>query len=150
MRNVRWNLAAAGVLLAVAGTGLAAWAAGEAPFQYTPQPRWDKDPETNDLCAVIAKECPRMIKKGQIEADVGFDELYDTRGMLVGLRLTKSTGCKALDEESLISHRDFRMAFHDDKKPDFDDVHVEVAPGVDPGSVRIVKADGTSLSIGCD
>lgn len=150
MRKVRWSLVqAAAVLLLTAGAGLAADTEGGSAFQYTPQPRWDKEPETEDLCAVLAKECPRMIKKGEVNADIGFDELYDVKGMLVGLRLTKSTGCKALDEDEMLSHRQFRMAFHSDDKPDLDDVHAEVAPGLDPDGVRIVKADGTSISIGC-
>ncbi len=148
MRARRLKLVAA-VLLAVGGSGLAAGAAGNG-FQFTPQPRWDKDPETGELCAAVAKECPGMIKKGEIQAEIGFDELYDVRGMLVGLRLTKSTGCKPLDEETLLSHRDFRMDFHSDDKPDLDDIHAELAPGTNPASVRIVKADGTSISVGCD
>jgi hypothetical protein len=134
----------------MAGGGLAAAAAGDAAFSFSPQPRWDKDPDANELCAVVAKECPRAIKKGLIEADVGFDELYDARGMLVGLRLTKSTGCKALDEDALVGHRDFRMAFHKDGSPDLDATHAEVAEGTDPAAVRIVKADGTNISVECD
>lgn len=144
-----WTVAAAAVLLA-AGSALAADAAGEAGFAFTPQPRWTAEPEAGEVCAAVAKECPGAIKKGQIEAEIGYDELYDANGMLVGLRLTKSTGCKPLDESELLSHREFRMAFHKDNAPDLDDVHAELAPGTDPAAVRIVKADGTSLSIGCD
>ena len=146
MRTRRLGLAAAAALLAAAGSGLAA----DGGFSFTPQPRWSEEPETGDLCAAVAKECPGAIKEGSIDADVGFDELYDTRGMLVGMRLTRSTGCKPLDEYSLVSHREFRMAFHKDDAPDLDDIHAEVAHGTDPAAVRIVKADGTSLSIGCD
>jgi len=146
MRTRHFGMAAGAVLLAAA-TGLMAADDG---FSFTPQPRWSEEPETGELCAAVAKECPGAIKKGSIDADVGFDELYDARGMLVGMRLTKSTGCKPLDEYSLVSHREFRMAFHRDDAPDLDDIHAELAPGADPAAVRIVKADGTSLSIGCD
>ena len=151
MPRIGWRLAqAAAVLLATAGFGLAAVAADDGDFYFSPQPRWDKEPETEDLCKVIAKECPRMIKKGEVDSEIGFDELYDVRGMFVGIRLTKSTGCKALDEDTLLSHRAFRMDFHEDGKPDLDDVHAEVGEGVDPAKVRIVKADGTSISVGCE
>jgi hypothetical protein len=146
MRTRRLSLAAAAALLAAAS----ALAAADAGFQFTPQPRWNDEPETGDLCTAVAKECPGAVKHGSIDAEVGFDELYDARGMLVGLRLTKSTGCKPLDEYSLVSHREFRMAFHKDDAPDLDAIHAELAPGTDPAAVRIVKADGTSLSIGCD
>jgi hypothetical protein len=146
MRTRRLWLAA---VLLTAGSGLAA-AAGDAPFEFTPQPRWADEPETDALCEAIRKECPGAIKKGEVQADVGFDEIYDARGMLVGMRLTKSTGCKPLDEYSLVSHRHFWMAFHEDGKPDLDDIHAEVASGTDPAAVRIVKADGTNLGIGCE
>lgn len=123
---------------------------GGAPFQFTPTPRWREEPETEALCAAIHKECPALSGKNDIDAEIGFDEIYDASGNLVGLRLTKSTGCKPLDESSLLGHRHFRLAFHRDGKPDLDDIHAEVAPGVNPDSVWIVKRDGTTLSLGCN
>ena len=123
---------------------------GGAPFLFTPTPRWREEPETDTLCAAIHKECPALAGKTDINADIGFDEIYDASGNLVGLRLTKSTGCKPLDESSLLGHRHFRLAFHSDGKPDLDDIHAEVAAGVNPDAVRIVKRDGTSLSLGCN
>ena len=121
-----------------------------APFAFTPQPRWTEEPETGALCEAIRKECPGLMQDGEVSADVGYDELYDTRGMLAGMRLTRSTGCKPLDEDALLSRRQFRMAFHKEDVPDLDGIHAEVAPGTDPNAVRIVKASGTSLSIGCE
>jgi len=139
--------------LAALALGSAAMAADSPPFQFTPLPRWQlgprEEPETEQVCAAVRAECPGIKDPGNITADFGFDALCDADGMLAGMRVTKSTGCKPLDEYLLLSQRKFILMFHEDGKPDLDKVHVELAPGTPPGAVRIVKADGTSLSMGC-
>jgi hypothetical protein len=39
--------------------------------------------------------------------------------------------------------------FSKDGAPDLDDIKIEVAKGVDPDSVRLVKTGETQVSIGC-
>ena len=147
---MRTMLVAFGAVLA----GSAAIAAESAPFQFTPVPRWQMDPneepETGQVCAAVKAECPGIRDVSAIKADFGFDALYDIDGMLAGMRVTRSTGCKPLDEYLLLSQRKFIMAFHTEGKPDIDNVHLELAPGTPRDVVRIVKADGTSLDMGCN
>ena len=119
-------------------------------FQFSPVPRWREEPETDVLCAAIRKECPAFSGKSEIDADIGYDELYDASGRLVGVRLTKSTGCAPLDESSVLGRRHFKLAFHHDGQPDLEDIHAEVAPGVNPDAVRIVKRGETSLNLSCN
>jgi hypothetical protein len=140
----------AGIVAATAALAAGGERASGPQFLFNPEPRWREEPETSTVCAAVRAECPAFQGKSEIEADVGFDELYDASGTLVGLRLTRSTGCKPLDESALLGHRHFRLAFHHDGKPDLDDIHAELGPGVNPDAVRIVKRDGTSLSLGCD
>jgi hypothetical protein len=121
-----------------------------APFEFTPVPRWAEEPETEEKCAVVKAECAAMAAGDSIEADIGYDELYDADGMLVGLRLTKSTGCKVLDEATLLGQRRFKLAFHRAGVPDLDETRLELKPGVNRDDVRIVKAGRTSLSLGCN
>ena len=127
----------------------AAVAAAAPDFFYDPQPRWTEDPETEVVCEAVAKECPGALKDGQIQAEFGYDELYDIDGMLAGIRMVKSTGCKPLDEHLVLGERHFKMVFHKDGEPDLDGVHAEVAPGTPKESVRIVKRGSTSVSFGC-
>jgi hypothetical protein len=131
---------------------LAVWTAPlpAAPFAFTPVPRWSEEPETEEKCAVVKAECAAMAAADTIEAEIGYDELYDADGMLVGLRLTKSTGCKALDEATLLGQRRFKLAFHRAGSPDLDDTRLELQPGVNRDDVRIVKAGRTNLSLGCN
>ena len=132
-------------MLAMAGSAAAA-----APdFLFSPVPRWSEPPETEEVCAAIEKECPALWATESIEAEFGYEELYDPKGMLAGVRMTRSTGCKPLDESLLLGQRRFRLAFHADDKPDLDDIHAELGPGVNPDQVRIVKASQTSVSMGC-
>jgi hypothetical protein len=109
----------------------------------------ERAPETEEVCAAIEKECPALWAAETIEAEFGYEELYDPEGMLAGVRMTRSTGCKPLDESLLPGQRHFRLAFHADGKPDLDDIHAELGPGVNPDQVRIVKASQTSVSMGC-
>jgi hypothetical protein len=118
-------------------------------FSYDPQPRWQEEPETGELCKALQAECPGLIKEGQVEAEWGYAELYNVDGYLVGLRSLKSTGCKPLDEDMLLSHRDFVTVFSKDGSPDLDGIEVEVAAGTSADSIRLVKRSQTQVSIGC-
>ena len=118
-------------------------------FAFSPVPRWAEEPETEEVCAAIEKECPGMWASDSIEAEFGYDALYDVAGNLVGMRMTRSTGCKPLDEHMLLGQAHFKLVFHKDGQPDLDNIHAELEAGVDPAKVRIVKADGTSLTMGC-
>ena len=134
----------------VAGTALMAMTADRpASFSYDPQPRWQEEPETSDLCRAMESECAGQLKDGQIDADWGYVESYNADGYLVGLRSVKSTGCKPLDEDMLLSHRHFVTVFSEKGSPDLDDIKVEVAAGTNPDSVRLVKQSQTQVSIGC-
>lgn len=138
----------------LAGTGALA-ADKSAPFSFSPEPRWhmgpDEEPETEVVCAAVRKECPGIKDVTDINADFGYDLLYDADGQLVGLRMTKSTGCKPLDESLLLSQRKFKLAFHKPGQSDLDDnIHVEAPAGTARESLRIVKSTSTSLSMGCN
>ena len=133
-----------------ASLGLAGMTADRpATFSFDPQPRWQEDPETEDVCKAIESECSGQLKDGQIDADWGYAEFYNADGFLVGLQSVKSTGCKPLDEHMLLSHRHFVTVFSKDGAPDLDDITVEVAAGTNPDSVHLVKRGETGVSIGC-
>jgi hypothetical protein len=136
------------LLLAAVSLG-ATTADRPATFSYDPAPRWQEEPATGELCKAIENDCPGLVKDGQIEAEWGYAELYNADGFLVGLRSVKSTGCKPLDEDMLLSHRDFVTVFSKDGGPDLDGIKVEVAAGTNPDSVRLVKSSATQVSIGC-
>lgn len=131
------------------GTAAAVAAQRPSQFQFEPMPRWAEEQETEAVCEAIAKECAGQMQEGAIEASWGYAELYDAGGYLVGLRSTKSTGCKPLDEHMLLGHRHFRTVFSKDGAPDLDDFTVELAPGTSRDGVRIVKTGQTSVSMGC-
>ncbi len=138
------------VALIVAFFALAAMTADRpATFSFDPQPRWQQDPETEQLCRAMESECGAQLKNGQIDTEWGYAELYNADGYLVGLRSLKSTGCKPLDEHMLLSHRHFVTVFSQDGAADLDDIKVEVASGTNPDSVRLVKQGETQVSIGC-
>jgi hypothetical protein len=125
---------------------------GAAPpsgFAYDPQPRWADDPETEVVCAAMRAECPRELKKGEVDAEWGYVEYYDAGGMLVGLKSAQSTGCRPLDEHLLLDHRHFRTMFTEPGHPDLDDISVELAPGTPRDAVRLVKRGTMQVSIGC-
>ena len=130
--------------------GLCAAAALAGPFEFTPVPRWAEDPETGEKCAAVRAECPALAALESIEVEVGYDELYDADGMLVGLRLTRSTGCKPIDEALLLSQRRFKSMFSKPGEPDLDATRVEMRNGGNRDDVRIVKSGGTQLSLGCN
>jgi hypothetical protein len=146
---MRFDKARVGALL-FAGFALAALTADRpATVTFDPQPRWPEDPETEDVCRAMQTECAAQLKDGQIDGEWGYAELYNADGYLVGLRSVKSTGCKPLDEHMLLSHRHFVTVFSENGSPDLDDITVEVAPGTNPDSVRLVKRGETQVSIGC-
>lgn len=90
-----------------------------------------------------------MLKKGEIDAEWSYAEVYDADGMLVGLRSLQSTGCKPLDEHLLLDHRHFATEFSEPGKPDLEGISVELAPGTSKASVRLVKRGTTQVSMGC-
>lgn len=142
-------------LVSLLSAGAALAADQGPPFAFSPVPRWtlpaDQEPETSDVCAAVRKECPGIKDVENIQVELGYDQIYDADGQLVGLRMTKSTGCKPLDESMLISARKFRNAFHTPGKSDLDGgLHAELAPGTPRDSVRIVKHDNTELQLGCN
>lgn len=136
-------------LLAAAAALAAMTADRPATFSYDPQPRWQDDPETEEICRAMEAECSAQLKDGAIDSSWGYAELYNADGYLVGLRSLKSTGCKPLDEHLLLSHRHFVTTFSEDSSPDLDDFEVETATGTDRNSVRLVKRGETQISIGC-
>jgi hypothetical protein len=140
---VRGAVIAAAVALA---GGAAAQPSG---FFYDPRPRWAEDPETEVVCEAIRAECQRVLKKGEIDVDWSYAELYDADGMLVGVRSLKSTGCKPLDEHLLLGQRHFVQVFTKPGQPDLDAISAELAPGTPKDAVRLVKKGTTSVSMGC-
>ncbi len=120
-----------------------------ATFSFDPQPRWQDDPETEEVCRAIQSDCAGQLKDGQIDSEWGYAEIYNADGYLVGLRSLKSTGCKPLDEHLLLEHRHFVTMFTDGGGPDLDAITVELAPGTNPDSIRLVKRGLTQVSIGC-
>ena len=139
----------ASIVAATSAVSAGGGRAAGSEFQFTPVPRWQEEPEAADLCVAIKKECPALAGKSDIDVEIGMDELYDASGKLVGMRLTKSSGCKPIDESTLLGQRKFKLDFHHEGKPDLDDIHAELAPGVNPDGVRIVKRGGTSLNLDC-
>src|SRR3954469_9898832 len=134
--------------LIVAAVALAA-AAPPSAFEYSLQPRWTEDPDTEVVCAAIRAECAGILKDGEIDTDWSYAELYDADGRLVGLRQLKSTGCKPLDEHMLLHQRPLKTVFTKEGQPDLDDIKVELKPGTSKDSVRLVKTGSTSVSMGC-
>ncbi|WP_353228824.1 hypothetical protein [Novosphingobium sp.] len=147
------TMAIAVITILTASTALAADQAP--PFMFSPVPRWqvpaDQEPETSDVCAAVRKECPGIKDLENIKAEFGYDQIYDIDGQLVGLRLTKSTGCRPLDESMLISERKFKNAFHTPGQSDLDGgLHAELTPGTARDAVHIVKHDSTEMNLGCN
>ena len=136
------------IAIAAAALGLVTGSVPEGDFTISPTPRWTTEPENEDLCKAIMAECPAL-RSGDIEASMAFDELHDVRGYLVGIRMTRSTGCKPLDEGTMLGRKEFRRRFEDDR-PTLDDVTVELRPGVDPKAVRVVRrVDNMQIGMGC-
>lgn len=136
--------------IVAAALALAGGAAAQpSNFDYSPQPRWSDDPDTEVVCAAIRAECQGILQGDGIEAEWRYAEIYDAEGMLIGLHSIGSTGCKPLDEHLLLSHRHFRTAFTEGGKPDLDGIKVELMPGTPKTAVRLVKTGSTQVSMGC-
>jgi hypothetical protein len=133
----------------IAAAALLGAAAPPASFDYSPQPRWAEDPDTDVVCNAIRAECKSVLKDGEINVDWGYAALYNADGMLVGLRSLKSTGCRPLDEHLLLDHRHFLTVFTKPGEPDLDGITAELAPGTPKDAVRLVKRDTMSVSMGC-
>jgi hypothetical protein len=131
--------------LALAG-GAAAQPVG---FFYDPKPRWAEDPHTDVVCKAIRAECAGVLRDGEIEVDWSYAELYNSDGMLVGIRSLKSTGCKPLDEHLLLGQRHFVQVFTRPGQPDLDAISAELAPDTPKDAVRLIKKGTTSVSMGC-
>ena len=138
------GLLIAGLLSLAGGVG-----AQPSTFDFSPTPRWTDDPETEVVSAAVRAECPGIFKKGEVDADWHYAELYDSDGMLVGIHSLGSTGCRPLDEHLLLSHRHFRTMFSEAGKPDLDDIKVELKPGTSKDAVRLVKESSTQVSFAC-
>lgn len=134
----------------VAAFALAAMTADRpSGFSFDPSPRWQEDPETEQLCVAMESECAGQMTDGQIDTNWAYAELYNADGYLVGLRSLRSTGCKPLDERMLLSQRHFVTVFSRDGAPDLDNMLIETAAGMDREGVRLVKKGETQVSIGC-
>ena len=124
-------------------------AAAAPDFDYSPQPRWAEDPDTDVVCAAIRAECPAQLKDDQIDTEWSYAELYDADGKLVGVHSLQSTGCKPLDEHMVLGHRHFVTVFTKEGQPDLENITAELAPGTPKNAVRLVKRGSTQVSIGC-
>lgn len=113
------------------------------PFAFSPLPRWTAEPENDQLCQAVKKECADIWKKRQEEFQIDYELLYDSNGAIVGMRIVKSSTCKPVDEYYQIFKR--ATLFN----PKLTDTHVELAPSVKPEDVRIVKSDSTSFTVHC-
>lgn len=134
------------------GASIAALAAGAAAapgFLFEPQPRWAEDPDTDVVCEAVRAECAGLLKDGSIETEFGYVQLFDADGVLAGIRMAKSTGCKPLDEHLLLSERHFVGVFHHEGVSDLDGMKLELGSGVDREKVRIAKPGSTQVSFGC-
>lgn len=139
-------IAAAGIL--VSATALAAQAGTD--FFFDPVPRWQEEPEIEAVCEAMRRDCPAMGRLADIRTSMEYDQIYDVGGRLVGLRMTRSTGCRALDEATLLGQRRFITTFSREGEPDLnDDLRVELAPGIDPAGVRMVKSVEMTIGTGC-
>jgi hypothetical protein len=139
------------IAVAISALGMAAALAAQnaVGFEFSPVPRWSKEPETEELCKAIIAECPAF-KSGDIDASMGLDELYDARGFIAGVRVTRSTGCKPLDESIILGRKEFRQRFEEGGKPSLDDYRLELRPGTDPAAARIVRhTDNLQIGMGC-
>jgi hypothetical protein len=119
-------------------------------FTYEPQPRWQVEPVTEEVCRAIAAGCPGRVKDGAVQASWNYAEIYNADGYMIGLRSLKSTGCRPLDEHMMLTHRAFRQAFSKSDEPDLKGISVETDFPASRDSVRIVKTDDTQISIGCN
>jgi hypothetical protein len=131
-----------------AGTALAAQAGND--FLFSPIPRWPDEPELDAVCAAMRQECPGIVpRSGDVNGDVEFDELFDSTGRLRGIRVTNSSGCRALDEYVVVSMRHYTNAMHREGQTDLGEYSLETPAGISPEGVRVVHHNRTSNNLGC-
>jgi hypothetical protein len=118
-------------------------------FFYAPVPRWQAEPDMEEVCAAARRECPQLAGLPEIVTTIAYDELYDANGRLSGLRLVRGTGCAPLDENFLLGQRRFHDDFHREGQSDLDGIRVEAQPGVDVTRIRLVKSSESQYSTGC-
>ena len=147
-RNILVALCAAGILSSPSSAG------PTGSFSFSPVPRWStrplEEPETEEVCAAIRKECGNLPSVEDIQAAVTFDQLFDANGNLVGLHMTKSSGCAPLDESVLLSQRKFVFTFSKPGQSDIDQITLKLASNVNPDDVRIVRPVEHTVSWGCN
>ena len=137
------------VLAALLTTGSALASQAGDDFFYSPVPRWSSEPPSEALCAAMRRECPAILPRtGNVSRDVAYDELYDAAGHLRGLRVTQSTGCRPLDEETAVSMRRFIRDMHE-HGPDLPDYRIETPAGISAEGMRIVHHNHTTNIVGC-
>ncbi len=136
-------------LVLVGGTviGLAA-AAQDAPgvadqFAFSPMPRWVGDPENDQVCAAVKKECAGAWKRRQEDFEIEYELSYQSDGTLSGMRIIKSSSCKPVDEYYQMFKRSMLFS------PKLEDVRAELAEGVRPEDVRLIKTGQTNFSLVC-
>ena len=134
--------------MALLGAASAVAAQNADSFLYSPTPRWKAEPDMDEVCVAVRRECPQLANLPEIAATLVVDELYDASGRLSGLRLERGTGCAPIDESFLLGHREFRDTFHREGESDLDGIRAELQPGVDPAKVRIVRSYETNYSSG--
>jgi hypothetical protein len=115
-----------------------------APFAYSPTPRWTSEPDREQVCEAVRKECAKAWKGKQGNYEIGYDMIYAANGDVIGMRITQSSTCKPIDEVYQIFKRS--MIF----TPRLEGMHVELDPGVRPEDVRIIKSDITNYAYSCN
>lgn len=121
-------------------------------FTFSPMPRWHVDvgdePDYRAVCIAVEAECGQ-VPEGGVTLDFAYDELYNTRGNLIGLRVTESTGCRAWDESLLLGKRGFILGFRKEGQPDLKDVYVEYKDEVESENIRMVKPKTSTVGLKC-
>ena len=150
-----WQLGAGiAIVLGSSLAGAAAYDWEGQGFFYSPVPRWAYDPRqdhdfTEQVCPAIRRECPGF-QADDIQLTMAYDELFYANGRLAGIRLTKGSGCRPLDESVVLGQREFKGKFSEEGKSDIDGVMLETGEGVDRAKVRIVRhSDNLTFGAGC-
>jgi hypothetical protein len=115
-----------------------------ATFSFSPMPRWTEEPENEMVCQAVKKECPKAWKSRQDAFKIGYDLMYDAKGVVSGMRITSSSACKPVDEYYQFFKRSMLFS------PRLEGLWLELAPSVKPEDVRIVKSDITNFSYSCN
>jgi hypothetical protein len=113
------------------------------PFSYSPVPRWSAEPENDQVCEAVKKECAKAWKSKQSAFEMNYDLLYSATGDVTGIRITKSSACKPVDEYYQYFKRSMMFS------PKLEGMRVELAPNVKPEDVRIIRSDTTNFNFSC-